>query len=444
MGGNLVFNRRRLPGASFRAAALVCMLAVSAALPISVAAGSPSNDDFANARLIQGNLPFTETRNTNGASNETEPESECDNSFDASVWYRITPTANRVLRADTLGSDYNTEIDVFTGSSLANLNLVDCNDNIDSNNPDLYTSRVAWNGTAGQRYYIRVTDANQDGGGELHLTVRTVKRLSNDSFANARRIYSLPFDTNADDTNATSQALEPREGLCDVARATRWYKFTPSRDMVIWANTFVPQDFDTVLAVYTGNTIGNANQLVCNDDTWVNSDVIYASGVTFRAHAGVTYHFQVAGYDGESGSNRKLPFHVQEVTPETNDNFANALAVNDLPYSDNANLRRTTVESGEPDGDCISAPLYNTAWYEFNPETTAAYEAEISSGASDTSGIVAVYEVTGSGFGGLTILDCGSENSAATFTGNFGTTYMIQVTADSTQTIPAILRVDFD
>jgi hypothetical protein len=439
----VTFRLRPRSGA-FRILAVLWSVVFIAAVPATVlAGGGPSNDDFANAKLIVGNLPYNDSVNSAGASDEgDEQDSECDSSANRSVWWKITMTRNRVVQVSTIGSNYDTQIDIFTGPNLANLTFIDCNNDIDSNNPDLYNARVNFRAKGGQRYFIRVTDTAEGDGGMASLHVRTIQAPGNDNFAGAKRIFSLPFDANADATNATIQPDEPQENYCDVARATRWYKFTPNEDMVIWANTFVPRDFDTVLAVYTGSSISNAQQIVCNDDTWVSSDITYASGVTFKAHAGVTYRFQVAGYDAESGDNRRLPFHVERVTPAPNDDFVNAMAVGPLPFSHSTNMRRTTVQGSEPGADCLNSGfLYNTAWYEFVPSTTSTYEVSVSSGITEADPLVHVYEVTGPGFGGLTHVDC-SDN--VTFTGNAGTTYMIQTTLDQTQTAPVELVVDFD
>jgi hypothetical protein len=337
-------------------------------------------------------------------------------------------------RVDTIGSSYDTNVDVYVGTTLAGLDEVDCNDDIDANNDDLLDSRIAFRATGGVRYYFRVSSRGNGQAGPVSLAVRSVQPPGNDQYKNATSIFSLPFDANADNTNATSQSNEPREGTCNFARATRWYKYTPAVDTVVWANTFLPVDFDSTLAVYTGKKIGNASLVICNDDQWGNGADLYASGVTFMAHAGTTYRFQVAGYDGQSGQQKELPFHVRAVTPEVNDAFANAMNAGSLPFDDVVNLRRTTRESSEPHPSCITEGPYNTAWYKHTAGAEAGLQGRVFNDSGDAS--VAVYQATGAGFAGLSFIGCGSQVDFAPVSGQ---TYYFQIVMPNGETNP----VDF-
>ncbi len=417
-----------------RATSLVVAVVLAAAMPAAVLGGvGPSNDNFANATVIVGNLPYSNSTNAAGASREGAEEDSTCGSSQQSVWWRFTPVGSGTYRVDTIGSDYNTNVDIYQGTTLANLDEVDCNDDIDSNNSDLYDSRIAFRATGGTRYYFRVSSNNPGDASQVTLSLRSVQPPGNDQYKNATGIFSLPFDANADNTNATSQSNEPRESTCNFARATRWYKYTPSVNTVIWANTFLPVDFDTTLAVYTGKKIANASLVICNDDQWGNGADLYASGVTFMAHAGTTYRFQVAGYDGQSGANKELPFHVRQITPEVNDNFANAMNAGSTPFEDVVNLRRTTQESSEPTDSC-SSEAYNTAWYKHTAGAEPGLEARVQDDTSDAE--VAVYQATGPGFGGLSLISC---SSTVDFVPVSGQTYYFQVTLPRGLTDP----VDF-
>ena len=93
-----------------------------------MAAAAPSNDDFASAARI-GALPYSDSRVINDATTETnEPTTDC--YFDgqqASIWFRLKRTQSEYLRADTIGSDHDTEIGVFPGQQHATLTTVACN-----------------------------------------------------------------------------------------------------------------------------------------------------------------------------------------------------------------------------------------------------------------------------------------------------------------------------
>jgi hypothetical protein len=67
----------------------------------------------------------------------------------ATVWYSFTPAANGRVVFDTLGSDYDTMLGVFSGTP-ANLSWITCADNDSSG----MNEQVAIEVTAGTTYYI--------------------------------------------------------------------------------------------------------------------------------------------------------------------------------------------------------------------------------------------------------------------------------------------------
>ncbi|MEO8275502.1 MAG: HYR domain-containing protein [Thermoanaerobaculia bacterium] len=90
---------------------------------------APANDDCANATVV-GALPFTDNVDTTAATTEgDEPASSC--TLDgATIWYVFTNNqANPVLAtADTIGSDFDTAIEAFTGTCGVGLTSVACGD----------------------------------------------------------------------------------------------------------------------------------------------------------------------------------------------------------------------------------------------------------------------------------------------------------------------------
>jgi hypothetical protein len=422
-----------------RILAIASVLVGAIALPTSVFAAAPSNDNLASAKVISpGSLPYADTVNMTDATTEpSEPVSECSGAPEPSIWWSFTPSSTGTYRPDTQGSSVETVIDIYSGNALTSLVAVDCNDDVDANNSDLDWSRVAFHGKAGTHYKIRVKGDPAGTDGVVHFALRKVTAPSNDNYSNAMNIASLPFDTNADVTNATSQSNEPRpSGACSVARATRWYKYTPSADELIWANTFVTADNDTVLGVYTGSNIATANLVLCNDDQWIANSKIYDSGVTFKALAGVTYRFQVAGYDAESGENGEVPFHVRRLTAEANDDFGAAMAVPSLPFKDSTNMRRTSRQAAEPSG--CGVEMANSSWYAYTAPSTTPLTATATADP-DITPHVAVY--TGSSLGSLTLIGCGP---SVDFVPTMGTTYRFQVSTDYAVTAPVAFNLQVD
>ncbi len=86
--------------------------------PFSAQASAPANDNFANATLIT-TIPFSDGPfSTTEATSEPGEPSPC-GSIGRTVWYSFTPSQSGTIVADTTGSDYDTVLAVYTGSSIA-------------------------------------------------------------------------------------------------------------------------------------------------------------------------------------------------------------------------------------------------------------------------------------------------------------------------------------
>jgi hypothetical protein len=164
----MTVTRHSRKPASFRRA--LAFLILTLALPAAVAAAAPAND--VHPGMTIESLPFTHTTDTTEATiYALEPSPTCAIGVTNSVWYSFTPSADVEVTADTAGSDYDTVIDVFTGTvnadfSEAALLSVGCNDDAGA-----ITSQLAFAAVASERYLIRVS--GRDGlGGQLtfHLT----------------------------------------------------------------------------------------------------------------------------------------------------------------------------------------------------------------------------------------------------------------------------------
>jgi hypothetical protein len=107
----------------------------------------PANDDFANATVI-GSLPFADTLSTEGTTGEPgEVNAYCAITANSSVWYSFTPTADMSIAIDTLGSNFNTAVGVYTGRTLADLQPIGCKS---------FDPRLIVDLRAGATYYFQV------------------------------------------------------------------------------------------------------------------------------------------------------------------------------------------------------------------------------------------------------------------------------------------------
>ncbi|MEA2623438.1 MAG: hypothetical protein QOH61_2348 [Chloroflexota bacterium] len=366
--------RRLLP-------ALLASFALASLAVPAAAAANPANDAFANKQPI-ATLPYSDSRAIDGATGEaSEPNPYCAESAsppDATVWYSFKPASTMTVRADTSGSGFSTEIAVYTGSSIGSLALVDCNWQVEQD--DLTTSSLAWKALKNVTYRIQVMDDSDDIAGTLHFHVQKVASPSNDSFAHAKTVGSLPFHASLSNRNATYGLEEPVPGCAPVG-ATAWYTFTPSHTGAIQVHT-LSSDYDTVLAVYRGTSVGSLAQVACNDDTSGGYDG-FQSLVTFRAVKGRTYSVQVGGYTAASGDTELT---IKGVTPPGNDAFAGATPL--PPQETMVPTRKATFQAGEPEASCVDLPGA-TRWYTFVLGAPVTVSMTVS--AEDTDAFGAIY-----------------------------------------------------
>ena len=227
-------------------------------------------------------------------------------------------------------------------------------------------------------------------------------------------ISDLPFDDLVETSFAT---LEPGElqPSCRVMGATVWYSYTASKDLEMVANTF-DSDFDTVLAVYTGQGLPNLSELGCNDDAGSGQ-----SEVSFSAEEGPTYYFQMGGYQDETGEMR---FHLEGIEPPPNDRFPGGV-ISTLPFSEFLDSSRATLESGEPEPTCGS-DVGATMWYRYTPPADTILTADTRDSDFDT--VLTVY--TGDEISSLTQVRCSDDaydrQSEVVFSAQQGVTYYFQ------------------
>ncbi len=120
----------------------------------------PANDDFADARAISGSSGTT-SDNTMAATKEPGEPSHAGNPGGHSVWYRWTPPGAGSYRFDTAGSDFDTLLGIYTGTTLSNLTLVAQSDDVSDTNR---TSMVTILANSGTTYSIAVDGHSLEGG----------------------------------------------------------------------------------------------------------------------------------------------------------------------------------------------------------------------------------------------------------------------------------------
>ena len=115
----------------------------------------------------------------------------------------------------------------------------------------------------------------------------------NDNFANAIQIGTatpLAAHFSASNTEATKEAGEPNHGS-NPGGASIWYKWTAPSDRTMQI-TLTRSNFNTLLAVYTGSSVGSLVRITDNNDIAAGNS---RSQVVFRPSAGTTYYIALDG-----------------------------------------------------------------------------------------------------------------------------------------------------
>jgi hypothetical protein len=278
----------------------VVVLAIWAALllaPMRLHA-QPSNDDCSTPTVVTS-LPYASSEDTSSATTAHSDPILCFSITQdlASVWYSFTPSTSGTIQIDTSGSNYKTDVSVWTGS-CGSLTQVYC----DAFGAASRTLDV----TAATTYLIEVTayEYNHVNGGALTLSLSAVPTPSNDSCAAAVTIGALPYSDTTDTRGATTDGSDPVQS-CTGSQGTKsvWYKYAAPSDGVITVNgnfaASIRSPSSTVVA-YTG-TCGDltevrvAGGVLCV--TYVNS----ANGYPILTHAGETFLFEVTDAYGDGG-----------------------------------------------------------------------------------------------------------------------------------------------
>ncbi len=237
---------------------------------------------------------------------------------------------------------------------------------------------------------------------------------ADDDFDNAAVVTALPFTAQEDTGAATKAADDP--GWCSgyAAAGTVWFRYTATQDGLLRATT-AGSDHRTLLSANTG-TRGGLQPVADACD--------YGTGpaVTFRATAGTTYSFLVAGIDAPGGA---LSFALDTVAPAPNDTSANAEPVTALPFARHPDLSVAAAETGEPESSCVDDEGQPSVWYSY---TASGAAQPLTARVEGTDATVTVY--AGHSGADLAQVACARNNSArpALFRSSPGTVYAIRVT----------------
>lgn len=268
---------------SWRSVAIVAATLTGVLLPGVAHAAPPSNDDFDAATVITA-LPYAVTQDTTESTKASDDPYGCIGSvITGSAWFTYTATEDSLLRLNTEGSDRDLDVTTFTGQRGA-LNRVE--DPFHDGCTTYRAKPITFPAKAGTTYHFMVGDIYSTGG-QVKLALDRIAPLSNDDFADAEHISSLPLSaTQPDFTRASPQPDEPNAGGCFATdRPSVWYAYTPTRDQPLLMHV---DGSNSRIAIYEGTSIGNLTFLACEAPG-------YYWGRSVGLTAGRTYYFQWTG-----------------------------------------------------------------------------------------------------------------------------------------------------
>lgn len=264
-------------------------------VPVTVPAQCqpPANDLFANAQVITS-TPGTASGYNYCASKESGEPNIVGNPGGRSIWYRWTAPYSGAVEITTVGSDFDTVLGVYTGGSVNTLSQLAANDDIVQ--AVILQSRVVFTAQAGVVYRIAVDGWND---GQTIAVGRVQLNLNppaNDFFTNCQAIIGRSGTVAGYTIGATKEPNEPSHNA-NVGGHSVWYCWTAPADGLEIFDT-IGSDFDTLLAVYTGNSVDALTPVVSND----NANGNLTSQVHFNAASNTTYHIAVDGAFGAMGN----------------------------------------------------------------------------------------------------------------------------------------------
>lgn len=266
-----------------------------------LAALPPSNDDFDRSALLEGRSGQV-SASTTGATREEKEPLITENPGGRSLWWSWTAPAAGELTLYTLFSDFDTLLAGYSGETLASLELVAENDDIQDSGAfaGLLQSWISFPAEAGRRYHFAV-DGYKGESGNVVLTwlLDGGGAPANDDFAARLALAGAAGLSVCSTRQGTREEGEPDHAE-SAGHASVWWSWTTPAAGIARFTTYT-SSFDTVLGVYSGAALTSLELVAENDDDEDGPIAGLHSAVSFPARAGTSYQIAVDGYEGASG-----------------------------------------------------------------------------------------------------------------------------------------------
>ncbi|WP_287130846.1 IPT/TIG domain-containing protein [Candidatus Cyanaurora vandensis] len=133
----------------------------------SKSSSGPINDDFADATVLPSSTTLSVTSTNVESTKELNEPKHAGRQPGRSVWWSWVAPESGTVSLDTIGSNFDTVLEAYTGASLTNLTSLASDDDMGGNS----TSKLAFTATAGQTYFF-VVDGYADKTGNITLNLR--------------------------------------------------------------------------------------------------------------------------------------------------------------------------------------------------------------------------------------------------------------------------------
>jgi len=375
------------------------------------------NNNFANRIFLDG-LPVSTTGSNIGDTGEVgEPAQSGPIN---STWWSWTAPSTGTVTFDTIGSNLDTYLSVFTGSAVNSLSLIGADDDAGGG----LTSRLTRNVTAGTTYQIAV-DGYSGNTGNINLNI-TAPPPVNNNFAKAIALTGATANSTGSNHGATGEVGEPAQsGQINSS----WWSWTAPSNGFFKIDT-IGSNFDTYLFVFTGSAVNNLSLIGADDDGGGGVASLY----NLNATAGTTYRIAVDGYSNFSLGSINLNIAPP---PPPNDNFANRIALT----GETANATGTTIGATGEVGEPAQSGPTNSVWWTWTAPTTGNY-IFVSTGNSTFGTYLSLF--TGNNLPSLALVAANHEEGSftrITRSVTAGTTYQIAVDGYNSGTGPINLYI---
>ncbi|CAB4810665.1 unannotated protein [freshwater metagenome] len=217
----------------------------------------------------------------------------------ASVWYRYTAVQTGNLTVNTSGSQFDTVLTAYTGSTISNLTRLTFNDDIDYS-AGVTASSISFNATAGITYHLRVTSFGS-ARGDITLNWTQVNSCTatpaGDFFCAAISRTGDNQSTTHSNTGTSTETNEPQP-INSSMQASVWFAYTPAANGTL-ALSVTNSSINSVLSVHIGGILSNLTAPSGWTDTTGSNSY---SASAFNVVKDTTYFIRVASTDQSRGS----------------------------------------------------------------------------------------------------------------------------------------------